>query len=99
LVAEDAPDRGERQAGVDPKSVATIIIETLEGALMISRLERSDDARGPPATSVIATSIRKLRLPGPVSWADDRVLSSALALETAEDRTMTTIHFPTSNGI
>jgi hypothetical protein len=36
--------RGEVRPGVDPKTVATVIIATLEGALMISRLERSSDA-------------------------------------------------------
>ena len=43
-LAEDAAARGEIRPGVDPKTVATVIIATLEGALMISRLERSDDA-------------------------------------------------------
>ncbi len=33
---------GEIRKGVDPQATATIIISTLEGALMIGRLERSD---------------------------------------------------------
>lgn len=41
---EKAAERGQVKSGVDPKTVATMIIATLEGALMISRLERSDDA-------------------------------------------------------
>jgi TetR/AcrR family transcriptional regulator, transcriptional repressor for nem operon len=43
IVAE-AAERGEIQPGVDPKAVATLIIATLEGALMISRIERNDQA-------------------------------------------------------
>ncbi|HEY3739371.1 MAG TPA: TetR/AcrR family transcriptional regulator [Bryobacteraceae bacterium] len=39
-----AADHGEIKAGTDPKAVATLIIATLEGALMISRVERCDDA-------------------------------------------------------
>jgi len=34
----------EIRAGTPPKKVATLIISSLEGALMISRLERNDDA-------------------------------------------------------
>ncbi len=36
--------RGEIQRGVDPKKLANLIISTLEGALMISRLERNKEA-------------------------------------------------------
>jgi TetR/AcrR family transcriptional repressor of nem operon len=43
-IVKQAAERGEIQAGVDPKKVAILIIAGLEGALMISRLERSDDA-------------------------------------------------------
>ena len=43
IVAE-ASERGEIREGVEPKTVATLIIATLEGALMISRLEHRDDA-------------------------------------------------------
>ena len=35
---------GQISRGVDPKAVATVIIATLEGALMISRLERNQEA-------------------------------------------------------
>jgi TetR/AcrR family transcriptional repressor of nem operon len=41
---EKAATRGEVRAGVDSKTVATLIIATLEGALMISRVERNSDA-------------------------------------------------------
>jgi TetR/AcrR family transcriptional repressor of nem operon len=41
---KQAPERGELRFGVDPKAVATLVIATLEGALMISRLERTDIA-------------------------------------------------------
>src|SRR5262249_46508943 len=43
-IVREAIQRGEIRSDADPKSVATLIISTLEGALMISRLERSDDA-------------------------------------------------------
>jgi TetR/AcrR family transcriptional repressor of nem operon len=36
--------RGEVKTGVDPRTVAVIVISTLEGALMMSRLERDEDA-------------------------------------------------------
>jgi TetR/AcrR family transcriptional repressor of nem operon len=36
-----AAEHGQLQPGVAPKTVATLIIATLEGALMISRLERN----------------------------------------------------------
>jgi TetR/AcrR family transcriptional repressor of nem operon len=44
LVVKQAAERGEIRAGIDPKTVATLIIASLEGGLMISRLERNDDA-------------------------------------------------------
>jgi TetR/AcrR family transcriptional regulator, transcriptional repressor for nem operon len=44
MIVRQASERGELRAGVDPKTVATLIIAALEGALMISRLERNDDA-------------------------------------------------------
>jgi TetR/AcrR family transcriptional repressor of nem operon len=42
-VLEEGAKRGEIRAGVDSRQVATIIGATLEGALMMSRLERSDE--------------------------------------------------------
>jgi len=36
--------RGEIRSGVDPKRLGMLVISTLEGALMISRLERNPDA-------------------------------------------------------
>jgi TetR/AcrR family transcriptional repressor of nem operon len=42
-IVKQAKQRGEAQATVDPKAVATIIVASLEGALMMSRLERSDE--------------------------------------------------------
>ena len=41
---EGGVERGEVRPGVDARSVATVIIATLEGALMISRLEHNPDA-------------------------------------------------------
>jgi TetR/AcrR family transcriptional regulator, transcriptional repressor for nem operon len=43
-VAARAAEKGELRPGVDPKTVATLIVATLEGALMISRIERADRA-------------------------------------------------------
>jgi TetR/AcrR family transcriptional repressor of nem operon len=42
-VVEQAQTRGEAEDGVDPKAVATLIVASLEGALMMSRLERNDE--------------------------------------------------------
>jgi TetR/AcrR family transcriptional repressor of nem operon len=39
-----AIEQGEIQSDADPRAVATIIVATLEGALMMSRLERNDSA-------------------------------------------------------
>jgi TetR/AcrR family transcriptional repressor of nem operon len=43
-IVEQAHERGETQEEVDPKAVATLIIASLEGALMMSRIQRSDEA-------------------------------------------------------
>ena len=42
-IVKDAQERGETRAGVDPRGVATLIVASLEGALMMSRLERNDE--------------------------------------------------------
>lgn len=42
-IVAQAAERGEIQPNVDPKAVATLIVAMLEGALMMSRLERSDE--------------------------------------------------------
>jgi TetR/AcrR family transcriptional repressor of nem operon len=42
-IVKQAAHRGETQPGVDPKAVAALIVASLEGALMMSRLERSND--------------------------------------------------------
>ncbi len=44
LIVKRGLEAGIIRPGVDPKTVATLIISSLEGALMISRLERNDDA-------------------------------------------------------
>jgi len=41
---EQAQEHGETRPGVDPKLVATLIVASLEGALMMSRLQRNDEA-------------------------------------------------------
>lgn len=43
-IVKTAAKRDQIRAGVDPKDVSTMILASLEGALMISRLERTDDA-------------------------------------------------------
>ena len=43
-IVEQAQQSGEVARGVDPKTVATLIVASLEGALMISRLQRTDEA-------------------------------------------------------
>jgi TetR/AcrR family transcriptional repressor of nem operon len=43
LVVE-AQEQGIARRGVDPKGVATLMVGNLEGALMISRIQRSDEA-------------------------------------------------------
>jgi TetR/AcrR family transcriptional repressor of nem operon len=43
-IVEQAHEQGETRPGVDPKVVATLIVASLEGALMISRLQRNDEA-------------------------------------------------------
>ena len=43
-IVEQAQKRGETQPRVDPKAVATLIVAALEGALMMSRVQRNDDA-------------------------------------------------------
>jgi len=42
MIVDQAQARGETQPGVDPK--ATLIVASLEGALMMSRIQRSDEA-------------------------------------------------------
>jgi TetR/AcrR family transcriptional repressor of nem operon len=44
-VLKQAKERGEIRAGVDAEAVATLIVATLEGALMISRIEGNDKAQ------------------------------------------------------
>ena len=43
-IVEEAAARGEIRARVDARAVATLIVATLEGALMMSRLQRNDEA-------------------------------------------------------
>jgi TetR/AcrR family transcriptional repressor of nem operon len=42
-IVEQARERGETRPGIDPKAVATVIVASLEGALMMSRLQRNDE--------------------------------------------------------
>jgi len=44
VIVEQAQERGETRHGVDPRAVATLIVASLEGALMMSRLQRNDEA-------------------------------------------------------
>ena len=43
-IVKEAIAAGETRVGVDPKNVATLVIATLEGGLMMSRIERNQDA-------------------------------------------------------
>jgi hypothetical protein len=43
-IVEQARRRRETRPGVDPKAVATLIVASLEGALMMSRLQRNEEA-------------------------------------------------------
>lgn len=43
-IVEQAKERGETRPGVDPKAVATLIVASLEGSFMMSRIQRNDDA-------------------------------------------------------
>ena len=43
-IVDQAHACGETQPGVDPKAVATLIVESLECGLMKSRIQRSDEA-------------------------------------------------------
>src|SRR5216684_2074555 len=44
LIVEQAQEHGETRRGVDAKAVATLIVASLEGALMMSRVQRNDEA-------------------------------------------------------
>jgi TetR/AcrR family transcriptional repressor of nem operon len=43
-IVKAAAERGEIHSGVDPKAVSTLIVASLEGGLMIARLEKNDTA-------------------------------------------------------
>jgi TetR/AcrR family transcriptional regulator, transcriptional repressor for nem operon len=43
-IVEQGQERAEIRRSVDPKTVAALIVAALEGALMMSRLQRNDDA-------------------------------------------------------
>jgi cytochrome c peroxidase len=42
-IVEQAKERGETRPGVDAKTVAMLIVASLEGALMMSRLQRNEE--------------------------------------------------------
>jgi TetR/AcrR family transcriptional repressor of nem operon len=44
VIVEQAREHGQTRPTVDPKAVATLIVASLEGALMISRIQRNDEA-------------------------------------------------------
>jgi TetR/AcrR family transcriptional repressor of nem operon len=43
-IVDQAQASGETRRGVDPQAVATLIVASLEGALMMSRIQRNDEA-------------------------------------------------------
>jgi TetR/AcrR family transcriptional repressor of nem operon len=44
VIVKQAREHRETHPAVDPKAVATLIVASLEGALMISRIQRNDEA-------------------------------------------------------
>ena len=44
-IVREGQHKGEIRSEVDPAELATLIITTLEGSLMLSRLQRKDDPR------------------------------------------------------
>src|SRR5262249_15529506 len=44
-IIQEGQQRGEIQSHVDPSELATLIVSTLEGSLMVSRLRRNGDSR------------------------------------------------------
>jgi len=44
-IVEEGQRRGEVRSNVDPLELATLIVGTLEGSLMVSRLQRKEDSR------------------------------------------------------
>jgi TetR/AcrR family transcriptional repressor of nem operon len=44
IIVEQAQERGETRPEVDAKAVATLIVASLEGGLMMSRLQRNEEA-------------------------------------------------------
>ena len=43
-IGEEGKRKGEIRPGIDPEELATLIVNTLEGGLMVSRLQRRDEA-------------------------------------------------------
>ena len=43
-IAEEGKKKGEVRSAVDSEELATLVVNTLEGGLMVSRLQRRDDA-------------------------------------------------------
>jgi len=44
VIVEQGQERREISGAVDPKAVATLMVASLEGALMISRIQRNDES-------------------------------------------------------
>jgi TetR/AcrR family transcriptional regulator, transcriptional repressor for nem operon len=45
-IIEEGQRRGEIRGNIDSAELATLTVRTLEGSLMVSRLQRNDDSRG-----------------------------------------------------
>src|SRR5262249_1083532 len=45
-IIEEGQRRGEIRGNIDSAESATLIVSTLEGSLMVSRLQRNDESRG-----------------------------------------------------
>jgi TetR/AcrR family transcriptional repressor of nem operon len=81
-ILKEAVKSGEARAGVDPKTVATLIVASLEGALMMSRIERNRVPSGACRIILTATStLKSLRAviaadQGSRSWTASILLGS-----------------------
>lgn len=63
-ITNEGKRRREIRPGVDPSRLATVIISSLEGALMISRLERNRDALLAARSHLEHYLEKEVRLPG-----------------------------------
>jgi TetR/AcrR family transcriptional repressor of nem operon len=64
-VIEEGRRRGEIRGEIDPAELAILMVSTLEGSLMVSRLQRKDEPRGSACRHLeeyLETNVRAARL-------------------------------------